>query len=190
VTWFNKRYGHIQDNKDWVKMHLMVGVSTNVVTAVEITGGHASDMPQLPALVESTVRNFRMSEVSADKGYSSIKNLRVIAGNGAVPYVPFKVHTTGAGKGSDIWGRMWHLYNFRREEFLAHYHKRSNVETTFSMIKAKFGGRIRSKSPTGIVNEALAKVLCHNLCVVIQSIHELGLTPTFWTESAVVPKLL
>ena len=59
------------------------------------------------------------------------------------------------------------------------YHKRSNVESTFSMIKAKFGGAIRSKGDTAIINEALCKVLCHNICCVIQSMHELGIEPTF-----------
>jgi hypothetical protein len=38
---------------------------------------------------------------------------------------------------------MFHLFQFRRDEFLAHYHKRSNVETTFSMIKAKFRDHVR-----------------------------------------------
>ena len=31
-----------------------------------------------------------------------------------------------------------------------------------------------------------AKVLCHNICVVIASMYELGIEPTFWTESAPV----
>jgi hypothetical protein len=70
-----------------------------------------------------------------------------------------------------------------RAEFLQHYHKRSNVETTFHMIKSKFGQRLRSKSLTAQINEALCKVLCHNLCVVIQSVHELGIETTFATES-------
>ena len=88
---------------------------------------------------------------------------------------------------------MWHFYNFNRECFLTHYHKRSNVETTFSMIKAKFGGSVRAKTPTAQVNEVLCKVLCHNICCLIQSIFELGLEPTFWTsdtKEAVVPKVL
>ncbi|MFL6336902.1 MAG: transposase [Pyrinomonadaceae bacterium] len=62
------------------------------------------------------------------------------------------------------------------------YHRRSNVETAFSMIKAKFGERLRSKSSTGQVNEVLCKVLCHNVCCLIQSIYELGVEPRFWEE--------
>jgi len=66
-----------------------------------------------------------------------------------------------------------------REEFLGYYHKRSNVETTFHMIKAKFGERLRSKTMTVQIDEALCKVLCHNLCVVIQSVHELRIESNF-----------
>ena len=79
---------------------------------------------------------------------------------------------------------MFFYYNYKREEFLAHYHKRSNVETTFSMIKSKFGERLRSKTETAQANEALCKVLCHNLCVVIQSMYELNITPEFISEAA------
>ena len=46
-----------------------------------------------------------------------------------------------------------------------HYHKRSNVETAFSMIKAKFGGVVRSKTPVAQMSEVLVKILCHNICV-------------------------
>jgi hypothetical protein len=45
--------------------------------------------------------------------------------------------------------------------------KRSNVETAFSMINAKFSGSVRSKTPVAQVNETLAKVLCHNIRVLI-----------------------
>jgi transposase len=77
---------------------------------------------------------------------------------------------------------MYHYYQYNQEAFMRAYHKRSNVETTFSMIKAKFGERLRSKSVVAQTNEVLCKVLCHNLCCIIQSIYELGIEPTFWTE--------
>jgi transposase len=74
---------------------------------------------------------------------------------------------------------MYHFYALNRAEFLQHYHKRSNVETTFHMIKSKFGQRLRSRTLTAQINEALCKVLCHNLCVAIQSVHELGIETNF-----------
>ena len=48
------------------------------------------------------------------------------------------------------------------------------METAFSMIKTKFGDAVRSKSDIGQLNEAL----CHNLCVLIQAIHEIGIEST------------
>ena len=52
------------------------------------------------------------------------------------------------------------------------------------MIKGKFGDAVRSKSDIGQLNEVLCKVLCHNLCVIIQVMHELGIEPTFAKEQA------
>jgi hypothetical protein len=57
------------------------------------------------------------------------------------------------------------------------------------MIKGKFGGAVRSKIPIAQVNEVLVKVLCHNICVLIQSMYELGIELTFGTETAVVPEV-
>lgn len=46
-------------------------------------------------------------------------------------------------------------------------------------IMAKFGAAVRCTGETTQTNELLCKVLCHNICVVIQSIYELGITPEF-----------
>ena len=72
-----------------------------------------------------------------------------------------------------------HYFHFKRGEFLAHYHKRSNVESTFSMIKAKFRDHVRSKTDVAMKNEVLCKVLCHNICCLISAVYELGITPEF-----------
>ena len=84
------------------------------------------------------------------------------------------------GKGTPLWERMYHFFAFRRDEFLTHYHQRSNVESTFSMIKRKFGDSLRSKTDTAMKNEALCKVLAHNLCCVISAWYELGIEPNEW----------
>lgn len=185
--WFDVKYGKSEDWRNWIKVHLMCGVKTNIVTSVEISGPHANDTTFLKPLLETTTRNgFQVKEVSADKGYDSFKNRCLVLVKGGVPYIPFregeKNKPNPSGKG-ELWKRMYHFYKFNEAEFKQHYHKRSNVETVFSMIKAKFGERLRSKSQVGQVNEALCKVLCHNLCCVIQSTYELGIEATFGAES-------
>jgi transposase len=65
------------------------------------------------------------------------------------------------------------------EEFMQHYHKRSNVETTVSMIKTKFGYTVRSKIWDAQVNEVLCKIICHNICVIIQEMYNLGISNEF-----------
>jgi hypothetical protein len=75
---------------------------------------------------------------------------------------------------------LWYCY--KREDYLSHYHKRSNVESTMAMIKSKFGDLLRSKTDTAMKNESLCKVICHNICCLIQSIHELGITANFWQK--------
>jgi hypothetical protein len=40
-----------------------------------------------------------------------------------------------------------------------------------------------------MVNEVLAKVLCHNVCVLIQAIHELGIEPNFCAQLDLAQKV-
>jgi transposase len=161
----------------------MCGVRTNIVTAVEIRDKDASDTKLLPNLVDTTAKNFAISEISADKGYGSVKNYKAIQRHGAVPYIAFKSIHTGRAEG--LWKKMFHYFQFRRDEFLAHYHKRSNVESTFSMIKAKFGDHVRSKTDVAMVNEVLGKIICHNICCLIQESHELGISAEFWKNQSI-----
>lgn len=179
VRWFDVKYGGNEDWHDWIKMHLMCGTSTHIVTSVELSRARSHYSPYYKPLVDATAKSgFNMQEISADKAYISAENLHTTINHGAMPYIPFKSNVN-IKRGDDLWKRLYHFYSFKREEFLTHYHKRSNVETTFSMIKSKFGERLRCKTETAQINEALCKVLCQNLCVVIQSMYELGVDPTF-----------
>lgn len=177
--WFDQKYGGFKQEHDWVKVHIMCGVKTNVVTAVEIHARNTSDTPQLPALLDSTAKNFKVKELSADKAYASVDNFAAIDRHGVTPFVGFKSHHTGASGG--LFQKAFHFFCFQKETFLAHYHKRSNVESTFSMIKAKFGDAVRSKTDTAMKNEVLCKILCHNICCLISAFYELKIEATFWS---------
>jgi hypothetical protein len=80
----------------------MCGVKTNIITAVEIHGRNAGDAKLLPALVEKTAKNFSISEVSADKGYSSRTDIDMVSELGATPFIAFKANTR-----EHYWGGTW-----------------------------------------------------------------------------------
>jgi transposase len=201
--WIDAKYSDpkLMTKRDWVKVHLMCGVKTNIVTAVEISSRFAADVKYFKPLVDTTAENFVMQEVSADKAYLSADNLQTVVDHHAMPYIPFKSNSqstlkTGLGpnrraghkwhlkRKSELWRQMYHYFCFNQKWFLQQYHKRSNVESTFSMIKAKFGDSLRSKTQTAQVNEALCKILAHNICCLIQSMYELNIKPEFWNEVA------
>ncbi|HKI34380.1 MAG TPA: hypothetical protein VKA46_21175 [Gemmataceae bacterium] len=46
----------------------------------------------------------------------------------------------------------------------------------------KVGDSVRSKIDTAMVNEVLCKLLCYNLCCLIQEQEELGISPVFWKD--------
>jgi hypothetical protein len=174
--WYDEKYGATRTRAEWVKAHVCCGVKTNVVTAAFIGDKTAADCPQLPELAKKTAENFRIEEMSGDKAYLSADNLATIDTHGGTPYIPFKTNSVLGN--TPLWDRMFHCFNLHRDEFLAHYHKRSNVESTFSAVKRLFGDALRSKTPTAMVNEVLAKLVSFNLTCVIHEWYELGIDPT------------
>ncbi|MCK4416500.1 MAG: hypothetical protein KAU84_05030 [Thermoplasmatales archaeon] len=41
-------------------------------------------------------------------------------------------------EGGALWRKTFHYFQLHKEEFMDHYHKRSNAETVFAMMKRKF----------------------------------------------------
>lgn len=178
ARWLDERTSKEVSKREWIKVHLICGVRTHVVTSVIVNWGHESRF--FGHLVSRTARHFKMEEVSADRGYVSGENMRHALLAGAVPFIAFKSHCRlDADYKSTVWKRMLYMFLHEHGRFMAHYNRRNNVETVFSMIKANFGDYVRGRDERAQVNEALAKVLCHNLCVLVQSIYELGLAPEF-----------
>ena len=176
--WYSFKHSKKISSRRWVKCHFITGVKTNIIPSVSITSEFDNDSPELKALVNETAENFKMEEISADKAYLGQDNLELIDGKGAVPFIPFKSNSQGSGNGM-VWKKMYHYFMLNNEAFLEKYHARSNAETSVHMIKSKFGDSVRSKTWTAQVNEVLCKVICHNICVVIQEMHELGIKPEF-----------
>jgi transposase len=130
-------------------------------------------------VTEADNNGFNIEEIEADKAYSSRNNHDIADAVGATPYISFKKNATGRPKGSPMWQKMYHFFMYNRDEFLAHYHKRSNVETTIMMVKTKLGEKLKSKKFIAQKNELLCKFIAHNIIVLIHEMHELGIKPNF-----------
>jgi transposase len=185
--WFDQKHGKLMAQHPWVKLHVMVGTVTNAVTGAKVSG--EADCPVLPELLARTAKRFNVKEVAGDKAYLSKGNLEAIDAVGAIPFIPFKSNSVGMASKSAHWKRMWCHFSLKSDDFLARYHRRSNVETTMWMIKSKWGGGVRSKLPTAQVNEVLAKVLCHNLACIVHAVAEFGIEVDFGKVAPSPPAL-
>jgi hypothetical protein len=135
----------------------------------EIADRFAADIKYFKLLVDATAKNFALSEVSADKAYLSAANLQTVITT--MVCLPFRSRAIACPLG--------HRIKAARGGVEEECHKRSNVESTFSMIKAKFGDSLRSKTKTAQVNEALCKILCHNICCLINPFSNSALSRHF-----------
>jgi transposase len=177
--YYVEKYGVMKKHK-WVKAHILVGTKTNVIASARITEENGADCPQfIPMVSEAHDNGFDIKEIPADMGYVDRDNFNYANEIGATAYIPFKSNAVPNSKGSYTWTKMYHYFMLHRDEFMGHYHKRSNVESTFNMVKAKFGDKVKSKNFIAQQNELLCKLIAHNIVVLINEIHELGIQSTF-----------
>ncbi len=189
--WFDEKWGEEKEKRIYRKAHVMTGVLTNVVTSCIVTkqeGVGTGDSTQFKPLLEKTSINFKVKEVSADMAYLSRENLEAVIKAGALPFVPFKSNVTGTGNGY-VWHTLWKYFKDRPQEFYESYHKRSNVESTFHMIKQKFGSYLMTKTYPANTNEILCKVVAHNICCLIAAYFELKLKKAFYTKAQETSKI-
>ena len=149
------------------------------MTAVALTEGKAGDSPEFGPLIQRTAEVFEGEKVSADKAYSSRGDFEVVAGLGGGAYIPFKENATGQAKGSPAWKKMFHKFQLESDEFRQHYHKRSNGETVFHLLKTKFGDSVNAKNEQAQFCEVLLEILCHNVVVVIHELRGVQYRPRF-----------
>lgn len=171
--WNRVKWGKNVRFKDYLKGHIVIGTKTNIICEAEVTPGNFADARQAPAIITKAGTNFKMKEFSADKAYNSKLIFRILNSIGTIPYIPFKKNITEVDpeKSPEIWNNMFLLFKNKGEEWSNHYHQRSNVESTFAMIKRRLGEYLLSKNYTAQRNELLMKFICHNICCLIQAIY-------------------
>jgi transposase len=176
TTYFDVRYNQKKDKQArlWRKCHAVCGVKSNIIVSIDVTSGNVNDMTRFIPLAEDTSRNFKIRDFLGDKGYLSGENFFKIRELGGKAFIPFKSNTTGnsnsPSKHRSYFKQAFRFFKEHQEEYLNHYHKRSNIESCFSSIKRRFGNNIRCKKEISQDNEILSKVLAYNICILVQEL--------------------
>ncbi len=165
--------------KNYSKLHVLAGTLSNVVVAARVSEGKAGDSPFLEPLLKDAKR-FKIKELSADAAYLSRKNVDLVEEAGGTAYIMpkknVKAWNLGSGGG---WGRMIWMWRKHQMLFATHYHRRSNVESVFGMIKRKWGDFSRCKLPGAIENELLSRLVVHNAVVLSEAMLSNDARPLF-----------
>lgn len=177
--WFDQKHGKLRATHPWVKLHIVCGTLTNVIAAARVSP--EGDCPLLPALVEQASKNFKVAEISADKAYLSVENLETMAKKNIAAFIPFKTNSIANPKSAE-WNVQLARFVLNASVWWQKYHRRSNSESTFHMVKTKFGAAVRSRLPVAQINEVLAKCVAHNLVCVAQALYEHGIEPAWSPE--------
>jgi transposase len=177
---YTAKYGHDQYAREWLKLHALIGIETNIIAAARITERNGNDAPEFKPLLEMGRQQFTLAEVCADKAYASRDNVATVTEGGGTPYIALRSNvkepTLRREQKPNAWEKLFYLYNYRKEEFLSRYHQRSNAESTFSALKRVFGDTLRNRTVVAQINELLLKVIAYNIVCVVHSIFELGVT--------------
>lgn len=151
--------------RKWIKLHYICGLSSLSVMAARATPWLAQDVKYLrPLLAEALDRGHTVRSVAADKGYLSKENYRFIHDCGADAFITFKTNSRLSKNGADpMWDENLSRFREMRNQETQPYNERILIEAVNWMIKSRFGREVRGITETAQFNEALLKVICHNL---------------------------
>ena len=158
--WFDIRIKRESSKKDYIKLHIVIDVTTNVILQFTITDWRGSDSREFKRLIRDLPR---LGKAAADKAYSSRVNCQAVADKKGQPFIAFKANATGRAKGYPAWQISFRAYTEHPDEWLDAYHIRSVVEAAFSSIKRCWGPDIKSIKGWLKRRELAMKVVAYNL---------------------------
>lgn len=172
-NWNKYKWGKLKGRERiWRKAHVMVGCRSNIILSVKVTKSNIGDSIMFEEVVGNKPKFFAMKNVVADMAYNSRRIIDFICNMGLDPYIPFKKNATGRAKGSFYWMRLFKKFKENNNEYMRKYHTRSNIETSFHVIKTRLGNHLMTKNFNANSNEIKIKCLCTNLSILVHEMFE------------------
>ena len=144
-----------------MKLHALVEAESKSVLTYSLTDPSVADTVEFPRLVYAV--QTKIHEIYADAGYLSAQNCWAATMMGATPYIRPKRTNRKPTKALNPFQQMLTRYLENPESWLAKYHVRSRVESTFAAIKRRLGDGLASATTAMLRIEATLKLLAWNL---------------------------
>lgn len=153
--------------REYDKVHAIMGLRSLVIPAVKITRGTWHDSPQFEYIVNKALPQGDIDAVTADSGYISRDNCELVREHGATPYIMPKENAVFRPEPTDAYEKSVLFATRFPNRFHETYRWRTKCESAFNACKNATGERLRGRTPTSRRNEALCKIIIHNIRMVV-----------------------
>jgi transposase len=177
----DRKTGKLYERREWIRLHMICDVLTGIVASARADSKHVAEKKYFQVLLGETMElGFHVEAISADKNYCTKVNVNWAEDRGVKPYITVKRNAKRSKKNSDpAWDENYERAKSDDAEVKLKFHRRNVIESVNAFIKAKYGGEVLSKSAADKNNEALCKVICANLIVLIRDSRAMRFTPRF-----------
>ena len=152
--YYTQRIGELGKIREGLKLHAAVDIDTKLITNAIVTKWHANDSPYLIPLLKDE----KIKEVYADKGYDSLLNIRFVLERGGEPYIAIREN---ARRGL----RRRLLKKSKSPVWKKKYSHRNVIESVFHSFKREVGDYIFSLSFSIASKLLMFKVLAYDLYI-------------------------
>ena len=147
-----------------IKTTLLIDLKSKSVLGLHTTCSRMHDTRIAPKVIDKAVKDYKISRLTADKGYDSCNFRMFLRRQGIFPIIKYRVFEESHN-----------LLNEVMDGF--GYSKRSNIESVNSAIKRKYGDKLRSRGWRMQFKEITVKAFVYNIdrslancCIFLSSI--------------------
>lgn len=180
-SWYSLRCKKEILKRDHLNVHITTGCELHPVTSVTVLKEKGKDNIIFRKHNKNLKqKGFKVNIHSGDSIYLSRENCTAVEDIEGKPRFHLKKRLTKKPKSHPAWKKMLTYAEENPEKYDEEYHTRSNVESTNSAKKRKFGDTVHCKKDTAQEQESHLTWCSYNFTVLSRAYYELGIEPTEW----------
>ena len=175
-SWYSIRCNKEIKKRDHINVHITTGCELHSVTSVDVLVEKGKDNIIFRKHVKALEKEgYDINIHSGDGAYLSRENCTAVEEAGGKPRFHLKKGLTKKPKGHPAWKKMLNYAEENPQQYEDEYHVRSNVESTNSAKKQKFGDKVSCKNDIAKEQECHLTWCCYNFTVLSRAYYELDI---------------